>query len=169
MARPEFDFRVLLLTGTNFLHVNNRSIRERYCQLLARELRGQLNFSKQEPSLQHKNKQKRLCEIQLLLEFWLYFWFPKRLVTFLSFTFFNIQMRFTSGVDSKEIELLKFYSRALVQLTLNQRIFHRHKRKHKFLQGFKRCLTARITLRPYSTPSQPSNLFPDLLVRVRKV
>ena len=57
LARPDFDFRVLLLTGTNFLHINNRSIRERYCQLLARELRGQLNLSKQGPALQHTNKE----------------------------------------------------------------------------------------------------------------
>ena len=57
LAWPDFDCRVLLLTGTNFLHINNRCIRERYCQLLARELRGQLNFSKQGPALQHKNKE----------------------------------------------------------------------------------------------------------------
>ena len=92
LARPDFDCRVLLLTGTNFLHINNRSNRERNCQLLARELRGQLNFSKQGPALQHKNRQRGVCECQLLLEFWLYFWFLKRLLNVLSFTFFNIQM-----------------------------------------------------------------------------
>ena len=54
LARLDFDCRVFFLTG---LHINNRSVRERYCQLLARELRGKLNFSKQGPALQHKNKE----------------------------------------------------------------------------------------------------------------
>ena len=57
LARPHFDCRVFFLTGTNFLHINNRSVRERYCQLLARELRGQLNLSKQGPALQHTNRE----------------------------------------------------------------------------------------------------------------
>ena len=57
LARPDFDCRVLSLTGTNCLHINSRSVRERYCQLLARELRGKLNLSKQGPALQHTNKE----------------------------------------------------------------------------------------------------------------